>query len=139
MSPDLFSGLSSWSKRIDHFEATALVDGWDNEKKTAVDSGAASWESADSVEAVSAETRESYAATKEKLQNQFEPDSKQKLYFVEFRVKRLSTAWYFPGRMLQLWTERPQILRVQEAIPFQHLLRLWTRSNSWHLTWTRTF
>ena len=31
--PDYFSGLSSWAEWIDHFEAVALVNGWDDEKK----------------------------------------------------------------------------------------------------------
>eukprot|EP00731_Ephydatia_muelleri_P034883 Em0083g10a len=33
VSPDSFSGLSNWAEWIDHFEAAALVNGWDSEKK----------------------------------------------------------------------------------------------------------
>ena len=33
VSPDSFSGLSNLAEWIDHFEAAALVNGWDNEKK----------------------------------------------------------------------------------------------------------
>ena len=53
VSPDSFSCPSSWAEWIDHFEAVALVNGWDNKK-----SGCAWWpcsatyrESADSVKA----------------------------------------------------------------------------------------
>eukprot|EP00731_Ephydatia_muelleri_P038117 Em0659g1a len=33
VSPDSFAGLSNWAEWIDHFEAAALVNGWDSEKK----------------------------------------------------------------------------------------------------------
>ena len=33
VSPDSFSGLSSWAEWIDHFEAVPLVNGCDDEKK----------------------------------------------------------------------------------------------------------
>ena len=72
--PDLFSGLSSWFEWIDHFEAAALVNGWDNKKKrlwllvllTGKMQTAWKWHSA--------KTRGSYAAAKKVLQKRFEPD-----------------------------------------------------------------
>ena len=52
VSPDSFSGLSSWAEWIDHFEAVALVNGWDDEKKRLCMVASAIYrESADSVEA----------------------------------------------------------------------------------------
>ena len=52
VSPDSFSGLSNWAEWIDHFEAAALVNGWDDRRKeAAVVVNAANRESADCVEA----------------------------------------------------------------------------------------
>ena len=33
ISPDAYSGDTSWTDWVDHFEATALVNGWDNAAK----------------------------------------------------------------------------------------------------------
>ena len=33
VSPDSFSGPSSWAEWMDDFEVVALVNGWDDEKK----------------------------------------------------------------------------------------------------------
>ena len=75
VSPYSFSGLSNWTEWIDCFEAAALVNGWDDEKKRLWFPGRLTEKEQTVCKRLSAETRESYAAAKEALQKWFEPVS----------------------------------------------------------------
>ena len=82
VSPDSFSGLSSWAEWIDHFEAVALVNGWDDEKKRLWLPVRLTGKAQTAWKRLSSETKDDYEAAKEALQKRFEPESKRKLYFV---------------------------------------------------------
>ena len=88
VSPDSFSGLSSWAEWIDHFEAVALVNGWDDEKKRLWLPVRLTGKAQTAWKRLSSETKDDYEAAKEELQKRFEPESKRKLYFVEFQARR---------------------------------------------------
>ena len=88
VSPDLFTRQSSWSEWIDVFEAAALVNGWDDNKKRLWLLVRLTGKVQTVWKRLSTKTRESYAAAKKVLQKWFEPESKRKLYFIEFQAMR---------------------------------------------------
>ena len=111
VSPDSFSGLSSRSEWIEQFEAAALVNGWDDEKKRLWLPVRLTGKAQTAWKRLSAETKESYTAAKEALQKRFEPDSKRKLYFVEFQARR--------RKRDESWSDFADELRVlaEKALP----------------------
>ena len=111
MSPDSFSGLPNWAEWIDHFEAAALVNRWGNKKKRLWLPVRLTWKAQTAWKQLSPETKQNYEAAKEALQKRFEPDSKRKLYFVEFQARRCkrNESW-------SDFTDELQILAVK-ALP----------------------
>eukprot|EP00731_Ephydatia_muelleri_P018416 Em0011g456a len=111
VSPDSFSGLSNWAEWIDHFEAAALVNGWDSEKKRLWLPVRLTGKAQTAWKRLSPETKQNYEAAKEALQKRFEPDSKRKLYFVEFQARR--------RKRDESWSDFADELRVlaEKALP----------------------
>ena len=111
VSPDSFSGLSNWAEWIDHFEAAALVNGWDSETKRLWLPVRLTGKAQTAWKRLSPETKQNYEAAKEALQKRFEPDSKQKLYFVEFQARR--------RKRDESWSDFADELRVlvEKALP----------------------
>ena len=111
VSPDSFSGLSNWAEWIDHFEAAALVNGWDSETKRLWLPVRLTGKAQTAWKRLSPETKQNYEAAKEALQKRFEPDSKRKLYFVEFQARR--------RKRDESWSDFADELRVlaEKALP----------------------
>ena len=88
ISPDAYSGDTSWTDWVDHFEATALVNGWDNAAKLVWLPVRLTGKAQVAWKRLTADARGSYDTAKEALHKRFEPDSKRQLYAAEFHSRR---------------------------------------------------
>eukprot|EP00731_Ephydatia_muelleri_P017395 Em0010g493a len=88
ISPDAYSGDTSWTDWVDHFEATALVNGWDDAAKLVWLPVRLTGKAQVAWKRLTADARGSYDTAKEALHKRFEPDSKRQLYAAEFHSRR---------------------------------------------------
>eukprot|EP00731_Ephydatia_muelleri_P034748 Em0075g1a len=87
-SPDAYSGDTSWTDWVDHFEVTALVNGWDDAAKLVWLPVRLTGKAQVAWKRLTADARGSYDTAKEALHKRFEPDSKRQLYAAEFHSRR---------------------------------------------------
>ena len=88
ISPDAYSGDTSWTAWVGHFEATALVNGSDNAAKPVWLPVRLTGKAQVAWKRLTADARGSYDTAKEALHKRFEPDSKRQLYAAEFHSRR---------------------------------------------------
>ena len=88
ISPDAYSGDTSWTDWVDHFEATALVNGLDDAAKLVWLPVRLTGKAQVAWKRLTEEARGSYDTAKEALHKRFEPDSKRQLYAAEFHSRR---------------------------------------------------
>ena len=96
VSPDTFSGATSWTDWIEHFEAVAVLNNWDDAAKLRWLPVRLSGKAQTAWKRLSPEVKADYEAAREALEKRFEPESKHSFYFVEFQARdarRRSPAW----------------------------------------------
>ena len=111
VSPDAYSGVTSWTDWIEHFEAVAVVNAWDDAAKLRWLPVRLSGKAQTAWKRLSPEVKTEYETAKEALEKRFEPESKRTLYFVEFQAK---------GRKKEeTWSDFADELRVlaDKALP----------------------
>ena len=113
VSPDMYSGVQSWSDWVEHFEATASVNGWSEATKLLWLPVRLSGKAQTAWKRLTPDAKSSYAAAKEALQKRFEPESKRKLYLVEFQTRR--------RRPTEQWNDFGDELRVLADKAFPEL------------------
>ena len=86
--PDAYSGDGSWEEWIDHFESSALVNGWDDPTKLLWLRARLTKRAQTAWKRLSEEARATYEGAKEALCNRFEPESKRELYSAQFQAKK---------------------------------------------------
>eukprot|EP00731_Ephydatia_muelleri_P000272 Em0001g272a len=88
VTPDAYTGDSSWTDWADHFEAVAKVNSWDDSIKLnwlpvrLMGKAQAAWKR------LSDETKGDFQAAMDALRNRFEPSSKRERYAAEFRLRK---------------------------------------------------
>eukprot|EP00731_Ephydatia_muelleri_P014041 Em0007g1351a len=91
VSPDAFAGYTSWSDWVDHFEAAARVNGWDDATKLnwlpvrLMGKAQTAWKR------LIAEAKADNETAKDALERRFEPSSKREHYAAEFHQKKKSS------------------------------------------------
>ena len=91
ISPEPFSGECSWTDWVDHFEAAATVNGWDDSTKLKwlpvhlTGKAQVAWRR------LSTDAKGDYDTAKEALRKRFEPDSKRQRYAAEFHSRQSVT------------------------------------------------
>ena len=111
VSPDAFSGATSWTDWIEHFEAVAVLNDWDDAAKLRWLPVRLSGKAQTAWKRLSPEVKADYEAAREALEKRFEPESKRSLYFVEFQAR---------GRKKEeTWSDFADELRVlaDKALP----------------------
>ena len=110
VSPDAFSGSTSWTDWIEHFEAVAVLNDWDDVAKLRWLPVRLSGKAQSAWKRLSPEVKADYEAAREALEKRFEPESKRSLYFVEFQAR---------GRKEETWSDFADELRVlaEKALP----------------------
>ena len=95
ISPDPFSGECSWTDWVDHFEAAATVNGWDDSTKLKWLPVRLTGKAQVAWRRLSADAKGDYDTAKEALRKRFEPDSKRQRYATEFhsRQRRDDEKW----------------------------------------------
>jgi len=95
ISPEPFSGESNWTDWLDHFEAAATVNGWDDPTKLKWLPVRLTGKAQVAWRRLSQEAKASYDTATGALNKRFEPDSKRQLYAAEFqsRLKRCDEKW----------------------------------------------
>ena len=88
VSPDMYSGVQSWSDWVEHFESTAGVNGWSEATKLLWLPVRLTGKVQTAWKRLTPDAKSSYAAAKEALQKRFKPERKRKLYLVEFQTRR---------------------------------------------------
>ena len=86
--PDAYSGDSRWEEWIDHFESSALVNGWDDPTKLLWLRARLTKRAQTAWRRLSEEARATYEGAKEALCNRFKPESKRELYSAKFQAKK---------------------------------------------------
>ena len=87
-SLDMYSGVQSWSDWVEHFEATASVNRWNEATKLLWLPLRLSRKAQSAWKRLTPDAKSFYVAAKEALQKRFEPESERKLYLVEFQTRR---------------------------------------------------
>ena len=87
VSPDAFSGSTSWTDWIEHFEAVAVLNDWDDAAKLRWLPFRLSGKAQTAWKRLSPEVKADYEAAREALEKRFEPESKSSFYFVEFQAR----------------------------------------------------
>ena len=102
--PETFSGDGSFPDWVDHFEAVAEVNAWDDAAKALWLRVRLVGRAQNAFKAMSNEDRADYSRAKKKLLERFEPDSKCALYEAEFqcRRKRPSEDWASFGEDMKM-------------------------------------
>ena len=95
ITPDAFSGNSNWDEWIEHFESSALVNGWDDATKLLWLRVRLTGRAQTAWKRLSTEAKATYGGAKAALRQRFEPDSKRELYAAEFhaRKRKPSESW----------------------------------------------
>ena len=88
INPDAYLGDGSWEEWIDHFESSALVNGWDDPAKLLWLRARLTKRAQTAWKRLSEEARATYEGAKEALCNRFEPESKRELYSAQFQAKK---------------------------------------------------
>ncbi|KAL5517965.1 hypothetical protein EMCRGX_G003620 [Ephydatia muelleri] len=88
ISPHTFSGNSSWSDWVDHFEAVAKVNQWDEDTKLIWLPVKLKRKAQTAWKRLSEETREDCRLAMDAFQKRFEPSSKPERYATEFRLRK---------------------------------------------------
>ena len=88
ISPDAFSGNSSWSDWVDHFEAVAKVNQWDEDTKLIWLPVKLKRKAQTAWKRLSEETREDCQLAMDAFQKRFEPSIKPERYATEFRLRK---------------------------------------------------
>ena len=94
VSPDAFSGVTSWTDWIELFEAVAVLNykDWDDVAKLRWLPVRLSGKAQMAWKRLSPEVKADYEAAREALEKRFEHESKRSLYFVEFQSSTLGDA-----------------------------------------------
>lgn len=104
VSPDAFSGVTSWTDWIEHFEAVAVLNDWDDVAKLRWLPVRLSGKAQMAWKRLSPEVKADFEAAREALEKRIQPESKRSLYFVEFQ---------FRGRKKEeTWSDFADELRV---------------------------
>lgn len=90
ITPDAFNGeaSTSWDKWIGHFESVARVNSWDEPTCLLWLEVRMMGKAQNVWKQLSREAKAQYETTKAALRKRFEPDSRHKLYAVEFQTRR---------------------------------------------------
>ncbi len=104
VSPDTYSGDRNWNEWVEHFEAVALVNGWDDPAKLLWLPVRLTGKAQTAWRRLLPEVKQDFQAAKEALQKRFEPESKRQLYVVEFQTRK--------RRPDELWSDFGDELRV---------------------------
>ena len=88
ITPDAYAGETNWDEWVEHFESSALVNGWDDPTKLLWLRARLTGKAQTAWKRLAAEAKMTYAGAKEALRNRFEPDSKRELYSVEFYARK---------------------------------------------------
>ena len=86
VSPDTYSGDRNWTDWVEHFEAAALVNGWDEPTKLLWLPVRLTGKAQTAWRRLAPEAKQDFQAAKDALQKRFEPESKRQLYVVEFQT-----------------------------------------------------
>mgnify|MGYP003417220492 CR=1 FL=1 len=111
VSPEAFSGSTSWTDWIEHFEAVAVLNDWDDAAKLRWLPVRLSGKAQTAWKRLSPEVKADYETAREALEKRFEPESKRSLYFVEFQARR--------RKKEETWSDFADELRVlaDKALP----------------------
>ena len=77
ITPNVYSGDGRWEEWIDHFESSALVNGWDDPMKLLWLRARLTKRAQTAWRRLSEEARATYEGAKEALCNRFKPESKR--------------------------------------------------------------
>ena len=88
VSPDTYSGDRNWTDWVEHFEAAALVNGWDEPTKLLWLPVRLTGKAQTAWRRLAPEAKQDFQAAKDALQKRFEPESKRQLYVVEFQTRK---------------------------------------------------
>ena len=88
VTPDAYTGDSSWTDWADHFEAVAKVNGWDDFIKLNWLPVRLTGKAQTAWKRLSDETKGDFQAAMDALRNRFEPSSKRERYAAEFRLRK---------------------------------------------------
>ena len=106
--PEPFSGESSWSDWLDHFESVAAVNKWKDEEKLLWLRARMTGRAQKAYKNLPNGSSDTYDACTKALHERFEPDSKRDLYSTEFysRKKRKAEDWASFAEDLKTLAER---------------------------------
>ena len=88
VTPDAYTGDSSWTDWANHFEAVAKVNGWDDSIKLNWLPVRLTGKAQTAWKRLSDETKGDFQAAMDALRNRFEPNSKRERYAAEFRLRK---------------------------------------------------
>ena len=88
ISPEPFSGECIWTDWVDHFEAAATVNRWDDSTKLKWLPVRLTGKAQVAWRRLSADAKRDYDTAKEALRKRFEPDSKRQRYAAEFHSRQ---------------------------------------------------
>ena len=88
VTPDAYTGDSSWTDWADHFEAVAKVNGWDDSIKLNWLPVRLTGKAQTAWKRLSDEAKGDFQAAMDALRNRFEPSSKRERYAAEFRLRK---------------------------------------------------
>ena len=88
VTPDAYTGDSSWTDWADHFEAVAKVNGWDDSIKLNWLPVRLTGKAQTAWKRLSDETKGDFQVAMDALRNWFEPSSKRERYAAEFRLRK---------------------------------------------------
>ena len=88
VSPDTYSGDRNWTDWVEHFEAVAVVNGWDEPTKLLWLPVRLTGKAQTAWRRLVPEVKQNFRAAKDALQKRFEPESKRQLYVVEFQTRK---------------------------------------------------
>ena len=111
ISPDAFSGATSATDWIEHFEAVAVLNEWNDAAKLRCLPVRLSGKAQTAWKGLSPEVKADY------VEKHFEPESKRSLYFVEFqaRGRKKEETWSDLADKLQSWQIRRSLkLRIKQ-------------------------
>eukprot|EP00731_Ephydatia_muelleri_P004957 Em0002g1133a len=108
VSPDTYSGDRNWTDWVEHFEAAALVNGWDEPTKLLWLPVRLTGKAQTAWRRLAPEAKQDFQAAKDALQKRFEPESKRQLYVVEFqtRKRRPDEQWSDFGDELRILADK---------------------------------
>ncbi|KAL5481749.1 hypothetical protein EMCRGX_G021978 [Ephydatia muelleri] len=108
VSPDTYSGDRNWTDWVEHFEAAALVNGWDEPTKLLWLPVRLTGKAQTAWRRLLPEAKQDFQAAKDALQKRFEPESKRQLYVVEFqtRKRRPDEQWSDFGDELRILADK---------------------------------